>query len=173
VLEYQCDAMAVISCLRQYEHEISREFCIRAIVFAFAAFAVLSSLTKSAEYTARDQQQTTDHVDFSSIVKEDRNYVYAVGSDLDFVERARLVIELCLNISQRDGLVLFAEAGTFPLPVTILDDLLIYVTQMMESDDANARSMAMLVAEALHEHPRGLDFLYLRSKTFTGRNLPG
>jgi hypothetical protein len=43
----------------------------------------------------------------------------------------------------------------------------------MESDDRNARDMSLLVAEALHEHPRGVEFLYLRSKTFSSnRELP-
>lgn len=171
VEEYKCDAMAVILCMQRNETEMPRLFCLRAIAFAFASFAVLSSLTKSAAYTSTQQQEIADQVDFGSIVKKNRDYTYAVGTDLDLVERARLVIEVCQLLAQRDGSTLFEEAGTFPLPATIVDDLLMYVSQVMESDDANARTMSLLVAEAFHEHPRGLEFLYLRSKTFTGQNL--
>jgi hypothetical protein len=167
VVEVKCDVMSVLSCLRQYEAEMSREFCLRTLVFAFAAFAILSSLAKSADKTASDQSKSPDSVDFNSIAKLHRDYNYTIGFDKDLTERARLVSELCGQIAQKEGLSLFEKRGEFPLPVNIIDSMLTYVDRVMESDDNNARSMSLLVAEALHEHPRGLEFLYLRSKTFT------
>lgn len=166
VEEFRCDVISIISCLEQFKADMKRKFCLRAIVFAFSAFAVLYSLTKSAEKTAAEQRAVLDNVDFGSIEKCRVDYEYSIGIDLDFVERARLVIELCSNIAGKEGLPLFEEAGEFPLPHTILEDSLLYVDKVMESDDANARGLSMLVAESLHDHPDGLEYLYLRSKTF-------
>lgn len=136
------------------------------IAFAFAAFAVLYSLTKSAKATASEHKAVEDTVDFNSIEKRHIDYQYTIGIDLDFVERAKLVIEFCENIAQRDGVSLFDETGDFLLPATILDDLLCYVDTIMENEDDNARKMSLLVSESLHGHPSGLEYLYLRSKTF-------
>lgn len=166
VEEFRCDVISIISCLEQFKADTERKFCLRAVVFAFAAFAVLYSLTKSAAKTAAEQIAVPDNVDFGSIEKRRLDYEYSIGIDLDFVERARLVIELCGNIAGKEGLSLFEEAGEFPLPHTILEDLLLYVDKVMESEDLNARGLSMLVAESLHDHPLGLEYLYLRSKTF-------
>ena len=157
VEEFQCDAIAVVSCLEQYGQEEGRDFCVRTIVFAYAAFAVLSSLTKSARKTAAEQKEVKDEVDFRSIRKRHRDYEYVTGTDADFAERARLVIELCANVAAAEGLSLFGEHGPFPLPASILDELLLYLEGILDSDDRNARDMSMLVAEALHEHPRGTE----------------
>ena len=173
VEEFRCDALSVISCLQQYGEQESREFCLRAISFAFAAFAVLSSLAKSAESTSENHRRVPDEVDLRSIEKVHREFGYSLGIDEALVERARLVIRLCDEMMRDGGGSLFADGGSFPLPPTIVDDLLGYVDRVMESDDRNAREMSLLVAEALHEHPRGLEFLYLRSKTFSGADLPG
>jgi hypothetical protein len=174
VLEFRCDAMAVLSCLQQFEAQGGREFCLRAVAFAFAAFAVLSSLAKSAEKTSADHRKSPDSIDLRSIEKVHRDYEYAMGIDRDMVERARLVIRVCDEMMREGGGSLFSEGGPFPLPPTLVDDLLGYMDRIMENDDRNARDMSLLVAEALHEHPRGLEFLYLRSKTFSSnRDLPG
>ena len=134
-------------------------------------------MTRSAEKTAADQKANPDTVDFGSTQEISRDYSYSVGVDRDLTERARLVTELCGQIAQKEGVTLFEESGAFPLPANILEILLAYVDRVMENDDRNARSMSLLVAEALHEHPRGLEFLYLRSKTFTrhgqGKIVPG
>jgi hypothetical protein len=164
--EFRCDAMAAVSCLQQFEPVLGRLFCLRALVFAFSAFAVLSSLTKSATKTAADQQKHPEYVDFTSIRKQHRDYDYSVGPDLDLVERARLIIELCTLLAQADETDLFGSTGDFPLAATIVDDLLVYVDTVLVSEDKNAREMSLLVAEALHEHPRGTEYAYLRSKTF-------
>lgn len=168
--EFKCDVISVISCLEQFKAELEREFCIRAIVFTFAVFAVLYSLTKSAKKTALDQKSIPDSVDFKSIEKRQINYEYSIGIDLDFLERAKLITELCIKIAEKEKIALFGEGGAFPLSAAILNDLLLYVEKVMESDDQNSREMSLLVAEALHEHPRGIEFLNLRSKTFAFGN---
>lgn len=166
VEEFKCDVISVISCLEQFKADLDREFCIRLIVFTFAAFAVLYSLTKSAKKTATDQRAIPDDVDFKSIEKRQIDYGYSIGIDLDFLERGRLITELCIKIAEKEKIAIFGEGGSFPLSATILDELLLYVEKVMESDDQNSREMSLLVAEALHEHPRGIEFLNLRSKTF-------
>ena len=176
VEEVRCDVISVLSCFEQFKESMEPQFRIRAIAFAFAAFAVLYSLTKSAKATTNEHKTVEDNVDFNSIEKRHIDYQYTIGIDLDFVERAKLVIELCENIAKREGVVLFDEAGAFPLPARILDDLLQYVDRIMESEDENARKMSLLVSESLHGHPSGLAYLYLRSKTFafgTQRNADG
>lgn len=165
--EFKCDTISVISCLEQFKVDLDRELCLRLIVFTFAAFAVLYSLTKSAKRTAIDQQLIPDTVDFESIEKRHVDYEYSIGTDLDFLDRARLITELCIKIAEKEEIVIFGDEGTFPLSASIIDDLLLYVDKVMENDDRNAREMSLLVAEALHGHPRGMEFLKLRSKTFT------
>jgi hypothetical protein len=167
LVEFKCDVMAVISCLQQYEEKGGREFCLKAVAFAFAAFAVLHSLVKSAESTSANHRRSPDSVDFRSIEKVHRDFDFVLGIDRDFAERARLMILLCDHLMQAAGTPLFTGSGEFFLPESILDDLLLYIDRIMESDDRNARDMSLLVAEALHEHPRGVEFLYLRSKTFS------
>jgi hypothetical protein len=166
-VEFKCDVMSVASCLNQYEEKAGREFCLRATVFAFATFAVLSSLTKSAELTAHNQRAIPDDVDFASIEKRHREYEFSLGIDRDFVERARLVAEFCESLARKDGLDLFGDEGAFPLRPTIVDDMVAFIDDVMVSDDRNAREMSLLVAEALSEHPRGVDYLFLRSRTFS------
>lgn len=166
VEEFKCDVISVISCMEQFKADLDREFCLRLIVFTFAAFTVLYSLTKSAKKTATDQRAIPDDVDFESIEKRQMDYEYFIGTDLDFLERSRLITELCIKIAEKEKIAIFEEGGTFPLSATVLDDLLLYVEKVMESDDQNARAMSLLVAEALHDHPLGIEFLKLRSKTF-------
>lgn len=166
VEEFQCDVLSVLSCLTQYGGTGDRAFCLRATAFAFAAFAVLSSLTKSAGASAADQRRTADDIDFGGIEKRHRDYTFTLGIDRDFVARARLVLELCDRLAGRDGQTVTDAPGPFPLPATVLDDLLAHVDGVMDCDDRNAREMSLLVAESLHDHPRGLEYLYLRSKTF-------
>ena len=64
------------------------------------------------------------------------------------------------------GLTLFTGEAAFPLPPEILETLLTCQDSLMENDDANARAMSMLVAEALHGHDAGSGYLVLKSKVF-------
>jgi hypothetical protein len=176
ILEFQCDVIAVVSCLEQFKSEMSPAFYVRGIVFAFAAFAVLFSLAKSAQKTATDQKACPDEIDFNSIEKRHTDYNYSIGLDLDFIERTKLVIELCKLIAEKNGVTLFAESEAFPLPATILDDLLRNVDIIMENEDQNARGLSMLVSQSFNGHNEGFDYLVLRSKTFvfgSARNSDG
>lgn len=174
--EFKCDIISVVSCLQEYKSKVTIIFCLRAIVFAFVTFAVLFSLTKSAKKTATDQKSLPDEIDFNNIQKKQANYEYTTGFDIDFIERAKLVTKFCELIAQKNVLTLFDESDIFPLPPTLLDDLLNNINIIMENSDENARNMSLLMAESLNSHPKGLEYLVLRSKTFSfgnNRNLDG
>lgn len=166
VEEVRCDVMAVYMTLHQYVEEAGRLQCLRLLVFAYAAFAVLTSLTKSARATLHSADFEDARVDFSSIEKRSDDTVYRIGIDADMRERARIVVTICEGIAAEEGLSLYSTDPDFPLPEGIVDGLLAFVDSAMETDDDNARRMALLVAQALQDHPDGMEWLYLRSKTF-------
>jgi hypothetical protein len=164
--ELKCDWIAWHSILQQPSSALSREEILRGIVFGFAAFAVLYSLDKSAVATTDEQSKRPDGVDLRSLKKHHHDETYIVGRDLDFMERAAVVRELASLYAAEEGLTLFTDETTFPLPADILERLLDNLDMIMDSYDSNARSMSMLVAESLHGHSLGTEYLYLRSKVF-------
>lgn len=167
VTECRCDTMAVISCVQQHQASHELLFGLRTLAFAFAAYAVLCSLTRSAQATAEArQQEPLDEVDFTNLIAFHREHEITLGLDQDFVVHARLVIALCHQLATQQGLTLVGTDTPFPLPATILEDLLPYLDRVLACDDPNARPMSNLVAEALHGHEEGMNYLYLRSKTF-------
>jgi hypothetical protein len=111
-------------------------------------------------------------VNLRSIEKTNPEFAFSLGVDRDFVERTLLVVELGQRLAQQQGFSLFGTDPPFCLPQTITADLLAFIDTLIESNDGNARDMSMLVAEALQGHEEGLEYLYLRSKTFT-TNRPG
>ena len=169
VVEFQCDVLSVIASLTtdgEQEEEGRRTMVLRGLVFAYAAFAVLFSLEKSARATAAEHRGAHEEVDFRSIRKLHRTFDFAVGIDEEMAERARYVERLCRAVCEQAGGDLYASTGPLRLSPDLLNHLLGYVDSMMDSADRNAREMSLLVAEALHGHPRGTEYLYLRSKTF-------
>lgn len=165
VTEFKCDAIAVYSCLSQFKEQTDPAFILNAVVFGFSSFAVMWSLVKSAHATGNVHKKLKEEVDFSSIEKTHRNYDYQMGRDEVFIERAKLVIQLCQTIAKQKKIELFDFNASFSL----LNDMLELLDKVMESSDPHARSMAMLVAESLHDHPKGMEYLYLRSKVFTSQ----
>ena len=123
-----------------------------------------------------DQKPFPDEIDFKSIEKGHTDYSYSIGLDLDFIERTKLVIEFCKLIAAKNEIDLFAKSGPFPLPATILEDLLHNIDIVMENDDQNARGLSMLVSQSFTGHNEGFDYLVLRSKSFvfgSARNADG
>jgi hypothetical protein len=172
--EVRCDMMSVLSCINGNRDALGLEFCLRAVVFAFSAYATMFSLQKSAKaYWESQKQQEPQAVDLRSIEKTHKDHTIPLGEDREFAERASLIADLCKAVAQKEGIRLFDAGGTFPLPETIAADLMGYVHRVLDSDDANTRAMSNLVAEALYGHPEGMEYLYLRSKTFrSNRELP-
>jgi hypothetical protein len=170
--EFQCDAYAIISTARLYGETSGIQFSVRAIVFAFAAFAVLFSLSRSARKTIEDHADERDDVDLRSLEKKSYDWPISLGIDRDFVARVKFATDLCAAIAAKHDFALFGYDEPFELPQTITEDLLRFVHLVLDCDDQNARDMSLLVAEALHGHERGFQYLYLRSKTFA-TNRPG
>lgn len=167
--EFKCDAMSVFSCLSQYKEEESRQFLLKSLIFGFCSFAVMMSLVKSANATAEKHKTIADEVVFRSIEKSHRDYEYIIETDKEFEKRAELMIHLCKIIAEEDGCDLFAADEILPLPETILSDLLSVIDSIMDTDDENARAMSNLIAESLHDHPDGIEYLYLKSKVFQSK----
>jgi len=164
--EIRCDIMSVVFCLSQYTQLCGRETCLRLIAFSYTAYAVMFSLTRSAEATVNAQRHILEQVDFSSIKRPDCGFEYVFNIDIEMLKRCQLMLEFCQALAHDEGFTLFSETGSLPLPPTILHDFMKYVDIIMDSDDQNARGMALLVAESLHEHPAGIQYLYLNSKVF-------
>lgn len=174
--EFRCDVFAVICCFDQFKAEMGETYCLRAIVFAYATYAVMSSLTKSAQKTGHEQKSVVESIDFNSVDQKHEIFTYAMGPDIDFTERVQLVIELCQNIANIEKIDLFGNDGEFPLPDKILDYLMHYLDIVMENTDLNARNLARLVAESYHGNKEGFEYLKLRSKKTRfgdGRNIDG
>ncbi|MEM6844634.1 MAG: hypothetical protein AAF632_20625 [Bacteroidota bacterium] len=167
VVEFQCDTIAILSTMSQYDNQVELSYLINSIIFGFSSFAVMVSLMKSAKHTNSKHKEIRETVNFASIEKQERNYDYFLGRDNDFIERAKLAMQVCRKIAEIKGIAIFEHCNTFPLKKTIVNDLLQFIDRIMESEDTNARSMSLLIAESLHSHPQGIEFIYLRSKTFT------
>jgi len=165
--EVRCDLLALFSRLLLDGGGLAaRTFFLRSAVLGFSAFAVLWSLQKSAAATAEAQRREPDRIILRSIEKSQQEYTFSIGRDTDMIERAGLMIFLCEAIAQSNDIRLYGEDGQMPLTENILNDLLAYIPAVMEMEDSNQRAMARLMAEALHQHPEGLDYLYLHSKVF-------
>lgn len=163
--EIQCDVISIALCFEQFNKEYGKGFCLRVIIFAFASFTVLSSLDKSAEATIKEIRDI-DVVNFKDVKKVERNFNYKLGTDYDFHQRALFACSFCEAIAQQNKLDLYTSNNDFSLPENIIDELLSHLDKLMETSRENDRGMAMLVAESLHNHPQGMEYLYLRSKSF-------
>lgn len=165
--ELACDIIAVLNCIEQYHIDFDKGFLLNSIIWGFSSYATIYSLVKSAKYTINQQKAIEETVDFKSITSNKMDYDYFIGEDKDFIERARIMIELCTRIGMREGIDLFQHQKDFPIPQSILRDSIGYLDEVMINNDENARKMSMLVAESLFNHDSGSEYLYLRSKTFS------
>ncbi len=166
--ELQCDALALKQCLVDHGQHAGVKFALRAFAFAYAAYAAMYTARATAEVTAwqlnTDPPDSVDFLDIAPMPHAVWRYTLAV--DGEFVERARLVLDLCGELASQHAFELFGDDDPFPLPATIVDDLLAYVPRAFAYEVENDRKMSQLVARALHDHPEGMEYLYLRSKTF-------
>lgn len=169
--EVKCDAIAVISTLydKTLREKYSLAFLCQILTFGYAAYAVMISLVKSAQVTSLEHKKIKDKVNFTSVEKEHRDYTYTLGFDKDFEERAKLMIEFCRIAAAAENIDLYAPTDDITLSDTLLSDMMTFMDIIMVSDDQNARNMSLLVAESLHQHQEGVNFLYLRSKIFSSR----
>ncbi|EHQ29747.1 hypothetical protein [Mucilaginibacter paludis] len=165
--EIICDLLAVFSSLSLCgEDRAAMTYTLRAAVLGYHVFGVLWSLEKSAEITANAQRLEPDRIVFRTIEKASQEYSYDIRADEVMIQRSVMVTYLCEQIAADRGLQLYGTDGELPLPEKSLDYFLSYLDQIMLQENANDRSMSRLVAESLHDHPEGLEYLYLHSKVF-------
>jgi hypothetical protein len=169
--EFQCDVYAVVACLRQYGEQGGVEMALRGVVFAYAAYAAMYSAVATAQATAALWDKTSEEtIDFQSIAPMPHvDYPFEWAFDSDFIRRAQLVTELCGRLAELRGVSLFGDNGPFSLPADINKKLLGYLEKVFDCSDDNARKMSNLVAQAMSGHDEGMEYLYLRSKTFSTR----
>jgi hypothetical protein len=174
-IEFKCDLFAVYSCLRQYENLKGATFALRAIAFAYAAYAAMYSVAATAEQTSRLWEQEGDEeVVFQDISKYPTVEVpIQLAIDRQFLNRALLIVEVCEKIAADRGLLLYGDEAPLVLTPNIVETLMTLVPRVFECDDDHTRQMSRLVARAFHSHEQGIEYLYLRSKTFrTNRDEP-
>lgn len=165
--ELRCDSVAIISCLENYKQTLDGAKVLSIIVFAFAAYSVMFSLSRSAEAWCLGLQTIApEEVDLRNLQAFHRENVIPIRVDKDFLMRARYVVDLCSRLAEDQNLTIFGEHAAFPLQETIIDALQRHLDEVLECEDDNARKMSSLVSEALYGHDIGMEYLYLRSKTF-------
>lgn len=64
--EVRCDIIAVLNCINQHQ-STPKEILLPIIVFAYATYAAMYGLTKSAKATSIEHKKEKDEVDFLSI----------------------------------------------------------------------------------------------------------
>lgn len=163
-LEVQCDAVAAHMLIAQPPIGVDETTARYLTAFGFAAFADLLSLQKSADATA--ESETDDGIDLSSAKRSSTTPDFLIGRHTDMDRRAALIDELT-NPSKIDGMPSLATAKatmreTFE---TFLDPAEETPVGMTGTDDTR-RGLARMVAESLHDHPKGAEFLLWRSKQF-------
>ncbi len=174
-IEFKCDLFAVYNALQQYEEVHGPTFAIRGIAFAYAAYAAMYSVAETARQTSdlweSEGDEEVDLQDISPLPAKD--YPVLLAMDKQFLDRALLILEVCATIANDRGLILFGDEQPLPLPMNIMEIFMDLVSKVFESDDEHARKISRLVARAFHDHDLGIEYLYLRSKTFrTNREEP-
>ena len=168
LVEFRCDAFAILSVINQFEKSYGLKVTVRAILFAYASYAAMYSGVLTADLTGAvwesDFGGPVDLLDISP----GKHIDYPVKFDLDrqFIDRSVLMTSLCLRIAQEAGFEAFGDDEPFPMPVNIIERMCNLVLQVFDGDRDNARIMSNLLAKSLDRHPEGMEYLYLRSKVF-------
>ena len=165
--EVFCDVFAILFRMIDDENdEAAITFTLRSAVMGYSIFALLWSLEKSVQKTADKQSKEPDVITLISFERSTQEYSYEPAAAEEMIERARLVTVLCEQLASVHGVNLYGQDGLLPLRQGTLLYFLNYVNHVIETDQPEQRGMARLVAESLHGHLDGLQYLYLHSKVF-------
>ncbi len=165
-IEFECDAFAVLTLIRQMKH-LSLETSLRGVIFAFAVFAVMSGLDKSAEATAKQTPSSLNSEDLDDIFNDMAGADFSVGIDKFFVARAHSVQLVAKHIAEQNGIELFESCDDLPLYEDIIDVLSQFSLDIVTRDNPPYRGKCEMLARALRGNPRGMRYLKLRSKKFS------
>jgi hypothetical protein len=155
----------------------------RITAFSFLVFSDLIALEASAIATAEGSElEDAALIDLASEKRPKAPATFKVGRLPSADVRATEMVGLLEAHAQRGGHALLGEEGVFPLPRSSRADLLAAFERFgdliepmdggMTGTDAHRRGLAQLVAESLHGHPDGADFLLWRSKRFSVGGTP-
>ncbi len=170
--EVKCDVFSVyLRLLADKDDKTAMQFSLRATVLGYASMAILYAIQGSAEKTAEEHRKIPDNVELKSIETSTQEYSYILEVPIDDISaemllRAKLMITLCESIALKEGIGLYGIEGMLQLSGNALDYLKSFVYKIMEEGSKNERAIARLIAEGFHNHPEGIEYLYLKSKVF-------
>jgi hypothetical protein len=175
--ELLCDAFAAHQAITSDEFPLGgRDLVTRARIsaFAFLVFSDLISLEMSAVVTAAGCVDSS--IDLASEKRSKTPVDFKVGRSALADARAAAIVDVLNGHLARAGNTLFGQEGPFPAPESTggqlrnafdrFADVIEPLDGGMTGTDLQRRGLAQLVAESLHEHPRGAEFLLWRSKRF-------
>ncbi|MGH8559284.1 MAG: hypothetical protein ACRESZ_17920 [Methylococcales bacterium] len=167
-IEFECDAFAVLSLIRQRELT-SLEMSLKIIAFAFVVFAVMSSIDKSAEATAI-QTPSSSEEDLDNVLGDMAGANFSVGIDKLAVVRAQSVQLIVKSVAKQNNIKLFEPHSDFLLYDDMAEVLTQFSLNIITRDNPPYRGKCEMLARALRGNPRGMRYLRLRSKKFSMPN---
>ena len=178
--EIICDAVAAHHSIKG-ENEILDKYDevtrARMTAFHFMIFTILVSLEKSAHATADMCAEEDAVINLSSEKRPKIQFSFSQGlcQVTDF--RANEIIKLIATEFEDKGKSLFGEDGGFPLSIETLKIIRHSFERFAEEispldggltgTNIHRRGLAQLLAESLHGHDQGAEFLLWRSKKFS------
>ncbi|MBO6516091.1 MAG: hypothetical protein JJ975_06040 [Bacteroidia bacterium] len=170
--EIRCDMFAILMSVKLLERDWDMADILNIIIYHSNSFGLFYSLGRSAKVTYDQNRKNweSEKVDFTSIDPYDSNDVYSIVPDKTMVLRSQLMISFCERIAQKSKAKIYDQNPQLPLSKQLLIQYVGVVDRMMEPKNPMARNMALLCARAFHDHPKGMDYLLLRSKKFNRRN---
>lgn len=181
IKEVICDVFALYATLMScQDNKAERIFTLRSAIMCYSSLTIIESLIACAELTTSEHKKEPDQIDLETIIRPKREYEYYLQAGAnersrEMLERAKLIIKLCEAVAQNEDIMLYGTDGILPMKQDILNYLLNYISQdntdnnIMIENDFNQRSMAKMVAEAFHNHPEGMRYLYLNSKVYKSK----
>ena len=149
---------------------------LRRTLFGLQAFYRLMNIRASALATAAESPSDDEVVSLGSEFRSPFRPVYAIGRSNQVEFRSRSIIRILEEFASRRGISIYGCEGGFPLSVEIWDDFDHAFENCLEEApagtpahqgcDSRGRGVMRMVAEALSFHPRGIQHLLWRSKTF-------
>jgi hypothetical protein len=178
--EIICDAVAANHSIKG-ENEILDKYDeitrARMTAFHFMVFTILVSLEKSAHATAYMCAEEDAVINLSSEKRPKFQFSFSQGLCRDTDFRANEIIKLIATEFESKGKSLFGENGSFPLSIKTLEIIRYSFDRFAEEispldggltgTDIHRRGLAQLLAESLHGHDHGAEFLLWRSKKFS------
>ncbi|MEO1672878.1 MAG: hypothetical protein AAFR77_19230 [Cyanobacteria bacterium J06631_2] len=167
-IEFECDTFAVLLMLEQLESsELANR--LREIVFAFTIFAVMICLDRSADATAAQIKANSESENLDNFFDSMEGASFVIGIDNFAKARAESVQLIAETIAAKNGIELFAASDKLSISRDILNVLLQFTLDFINSCNPPYRGKCEMLGRALQGNTKGMRYLRLRSKKF---NMP-